>query len=127
MINDKENFHQKVLFDGIRYGGCMPTDIDAALEFGGKVLVLYELKYGNARVPKGQMLLLKRLVDAWAKDGKQAVLFICRHNTPSKKDILLKESIVTDIYYNGRTVKATKPKTAEQQTMDFLRFTEVIA
>ena len=126
IIQDPKNFHQKVLFGGIKYGKCMPTDIDAAMEFGGKALVLYELKYGDAPVPKGQMMLLQRLVDAWATDGRQAVLFICRHKTPSGKDIELRKAKVTEVYYNGRMRKPAQIKTAEEQTKDFLRFAEVV-
>lgn len=126
IIQDPKNFHQKVLFGGMKYGKCMPTDIDAAMEFGGKALILYELKYGNAPVPKGQMLLLQRIIDAWQQDGKQAVLFICRHKTPSGQDIELRNSIVTDVYYQGQMRKPQKQKTAEEQTMSFLRFAEVV-
>lgn len=126
IIQDPKNFHQKILFGGIKYGACMPTDIDAAMEFGGKALVLYEVKYGEAPVPKGQMLLLQRIIDAWAEDGKQAVLFICRHKTPSGQDIELRNTIVSEVYYDGQ-LKKIKPKKADQATTDFLRFADVVA
>ena len=126
IIQDPKNFHQKVLFGGMKYGKCMPTDIDAAMEFGGKALVLYELKYGDAQVPKGQLLLLKRIIDAWATDGKQAVLFICRHQTPSGQDIELRKTLVTEVYYQGELRRPPKPKTADIYTNDFLRFAEVV-
>jgi len=126
IIQNQKNFHQKVLFEGIRYGKCMPTDIDAAMEFDNKALILYELKYGEAQVPRGQMLLLQRIIDAWQQDGRQAVLFICRHDTPSGQDIELRKAKVTDVYYNGQLIHKKKPKTAEEQTRDFLKFVDVI-
>lgn len=124
VIQNQTNFHQKVLFEGVRFGKCMPTDIDAAMEFGGKTLILYELKHGNAEVPQGQMLLLTRIIDAWAKDGRQAVLFVCRHRTESGEDILLRNALVTEVYYNKRMTKVRQPKTAWKQTQDFLRFAQ---
>jgi len=126
-IFNQKNFHQRVLFGGMKFGKCMPTDIDAALEFGGKTLVLYELKYGDAPVPHGQLLLLQRIVDAWATDGKQAVLFICRHTTKSDRDVMLTDAIVSDVYYQGKMKKPKGKKTAKQATDDFLRFADVIA
>ena len=126
-IFDQKNFHQRVLYGGMKFGKCMPTDIDAALEFGGKTLILYELKYGDAQIPKGQLLLLQRIVDAWSTDGKQAVLFICRHKTPSEQDVMLTDAIVSEVYYQGKMKKPKGNKTAKQLTDDFLRFAEVIA
>jgi len=119
VIQDQEHFHQKILFDGIQYGKCMPTDIDAAMEFGGKVLILYEVKYGSARVPYGQSLLLQRLADAW--DG-EAVLFVCRHKEHG--DIHLRETLVTDVYYKGRWHKEKVVKNARDRTREFIEYCE---
>lgn len=103
----------------MEYGSCSPTDIDAALEFGGKVLILYELKYGTAKIQRGQMLLLTRIVDSW--DGDSA-LFICRHNTPTGTDVLLKDCEVTEVYYKGKLKKPKERKTADELTKDFLKY-----
>lgn len=124
IIQDPKNFHQKVLYGGMKFGKCMPTDVDAMMEFDGKLLLVYELKYGDARIPFGQNLLLTRLVDAWQKDGTEAVLFLCRHMTPSGKDIQLSTSSVTSVYYKGRWIPQKIVKQAKQMTEDVISWAE---
>lgn len=126
VIQDQEKFHRRILFDGIRFGKCMPTDIDAALEFGNKVLILYEVKYGKARVPYGQSLILQRLIDAWATDGKQAVLFICWHTDDSAEDVHLKDTFVTSVYYKGKWHQEKVVKNALDRTREFLDYCETV-
>ena len=121
VIQDQGQFHRRILFDGIRFGKCMPTDIDAALEFGNKVLILYEVKYGKARVPYGQSLILQRLIDAW--DG-EAVLFICRHTDDSTEDVHLKDTFVTSVYYKGKWHQEKVVKNALDRTKEFLDYCE---
>ena len=98
----------------------MPTDIDAVMEFKNKVLVFWELKYGDAEIPEGQKLLYERIVDAWAQDGKEAVLFLCSHMTPSGEDIQLQNSMVTRTYYEGKWASEMGLKTAKERAEDFL-------
>jgi len=121
VIQNQEQFHRRILFDGIRFGKCMPTDIDAALEFGGKVLILYEVKYGNAPIPYGQRLLLTRIVDAWAGE---AVLFICRHRDDGTEDVHLKDTYVTSVYYKGRMHEEKVIRNTKERTREFLKYCE---
>ena len=121
VIQDQEQFHRRILFDQIRFGKCMPTDIDAAMEFGNKVLILYEVKYGSAKVPYGQSLILQRLVDAW---NGEAVLFICRHHMGGNEDVHLKDTLVTEIYYKGKYHKEKVVKNALDRTREFLDYCE---
>jgi hypothetical protein len=51
-------------FSGLRYGRITPTDIDAYMEFGGRLFIFVEAKFGGAALPRGQMLAMERLVDA---------------------------------------------------------------
>lgn len=51
-------------FSGLRFGNITPTDIDGFLEFGDRLFVFIEAKFGGAAVPRGQMLAIERLVDA---------------------------------------------------------------
>lgn len=124
IIQDPKNFHQKVLFGGMKFGRCMPTDIDAMMEFDGKLLIIFELKYGDAQIPFGQNLILTRLADAWQRDGGEAVLFLCRHLTQSGKDIQLATSNVTDVYYRGQWKPQKIVKQAKQMTEDVIRWAE---
>lgn len=124
IIQDTNNFHQKVLYGGMKYGKCMPTDIDAAMEFDGKLLIIFEIKYGDASIPLGQNLILTRLVDVWQQDGREAVLFLCRHMTPNTEDIQLAETSVTDVYYKGRWIPQKIVKRTKQMTEDTIRWAE---
>lgn len=124
IIQDQQHFHQKVIFSGMRWGKRMPTDIDAVMEFGDKVLVFWELKYGDAQIPKGQELLYKRIADAWTKDGKEAVLFLCSHMTPSDEDIQLHDTVVTKTYYRGKWYTEKVVKRTKERTDEFLRWCE---
>lgn len=124
IIQDTNNFHQKVLFGGMKYGKCMPTDIDAVMEFDNKLLIIFELKYGDAPIPTGQNILLTRLVDAWQQDGREAVLFLCRHMTPNTEDIQLANTSVTDVYYKGRWVRQKIVKRAKERTDEVIRWAE---
>lgn len=124
IIQNQQNFHQKVIFNGMQWGKRMPTDIDAVMEFKNKVLVFWELKYGDAEIPEGQRLLYERIADAWAKDGKEAVLFLCSHMTPSCEDIQLQNAMVTKFYYKGDWREVKEVKTAKERTDDFLCYCE---
>lgn len=45
-IRDATRATQLVLFDGLRFGrSIVPTDIDGLVEFGGKLFIVFELKY----------------------------------------------------------------------------------
>ena len=52
------------------------------------------------------------MVDAIQQSGRTAVLFICRHNIEDPaQPILLRDTIVTEAYYNGGWENLT-PRTA---------------
>lgn len=51
-------------FSGLRYGRITPTDLDAYMEFGDRLFVFIEAKFGGASMPRGQRMALERLVDA---------------------------------------------------------------
>ena len=122
IIQDRENFHQKVLYGGMRYGKCMPTDIDAMMEFNNKVCIMWELKYGSAPIPYGQKTLMERNADKWNQCGDIGIVFRCSHMTPSDRDISLADSIVTDTYYNGTWHREKIAKRVKDRTDEFLRW-----
>lgn len=76
------NFHlanQPRDFSGLRYGNITPTDIDALMEFGGKLFVLIEAKLPNAPLPHGQRQAIERLIDAISRGGCPAIGIVCEH------------------------------------------------
>lgn len=74
-------------FSGLRYGKITPTDIDAFLEFGDRLFVFVEGKFGEARPPYGQMLAIAKLVDAIHQPPRRyAVAFIASHNSHGDVD-----------------------------------------
>lgn len=69
-------------FSGLRYGRITPTDIDAYMEFGGRLFVFVEAKYGGALLPYGQQLAIERLVDAIHNPPhRYAVAMVVSHDT----------------------------------------------
>lgn len=69
-------------FSGLRYGRITPTDIDAYMEFGGRLFIFIEGKFGGASLPRGQMLALERLVDAMhLPPQRYAALIVAQHET----------------------------------------------
>ena len=66
-------------FSGLRYGKITPTDIDAVLDFGGRLFVFIEAKLVGAALPRGQELALERLTDCYADKGMFALCIVCEH------------------------------------------------
>jgi hypothetical protein len=82
MIRNREYAAQLKRFDGLRWGSISPTDIDLYVEFGNRLMVLGECKYGHAPVPTGQRVGLERLVDAATlAPHRYAALLILHHDT----------------------------------------------
>jgi hypothetical protein len=57
-----------------------PTDVDAVLDFDGRFFVFIETKFGDAALPVGQELALKRLVNAVEDSGLEACLIVASHS-----------------------------------------------
>lgn len=79
-IRNREFATQIRDFSGLRYGKITPTDIDGFLDFGNKLFVFIESKYGTGRLPYGQRLALERLCDAChCPPLRVSILLIGRH------------------------------------------------
>jgi len=107
-IRNRSQKAQLVDFGGLRWGKIMPTDLDAYIDFGGRLFVFIEAKYGGAPMSYGQRLALERLCDAChsPSSGRSAVAFICSHQ--SAGDIDLAKAVVTQYRWEG---KWKKPRT----------------
>lgn len=54
------------------------------MEFGDRIFVFIELKYGGGEVRGGQRLAFERLVDAVAATGRHAIFIVARHGIAGK-------------------------------------------
>lgn len=110
---------QVISFKGMKYGKITPTDIDALIEFHGKAMILYEVKYNGAEVnlKGGQWKALKELADMGDRDGKCSILIVCDHyvaNTDESPN--LAECKVRWIYYKGKRYRYRNEKTVKEIT-----------
>lgn len=106
IIQNRE-FKQKIAdFSGLRFGKITPTDLDAFMDFGNRLFVFVEAKYGSSQLPYGQQLALERLCDACNEPPiRYAVAFIVSHK--SEGDIDFANTTVTKYRWNGKWIKPT--------------------
>lgn len=64
LIRNRTQIQQIKDFSGLQWGKITPTDIDAMVEFNGKLFVLIECKYGTSEIGVGQRLALMRAAAA---------------------------------------------------------------
>ena len=102
-IQFRQRRKQLIDFSGLRFGNITPTDCDALIEYHGKAFFFIEFKLRNADVPFGQMLALKRLVDALERAGKYAVLIIAEHTVDNPVDDIDAATCTVRKYYNYRS------------------------
>lgn len=100
-IQNEEYAKRIINFGGLRYGNITPTDIDGVIEYHDTHIVFFEFKYGEAPLPYGQRVALERIVNNCANAGKQAILCVCRHNTPQGQQIDAANTPVSDVYVGG--------------------------
>lgn len=79
-IRNIERKQQINNFKNIRYGNITPTDIDGIIEYKDKGYVVFEIKYRDTELPRGQRLAIQRLVTDVGKANKKALAIIAEHN-----------------------------------------------
>lgn len=122
IIQNRARARQIIDFSGLRYGNITPTDIDGFFERANEAFVFYEMKYGNAKMPRGQRVALERLVDIVRAANKKAVLFLCRHDVEdTSKDVDASKAIVVGVYFNGEWHDG-KGKTLKEYSDAFMRW-----
>lgn len=107
-------------FSGLRWGRITPTDIDAFVEFSGRLFVIVEGKFKGSRFGGGQRIALERLCDAVHRpsDGRYAVMFVVEHDGTDKYDY--SRAMVTEYRWKGAARKPEKPITLFE-AIDFMR------
>jgi hypothetical protein len=79
-----------------------PTDIDGLIEYNDSEYVLFEIKYKNSEVPKGQKLALERMVNDFRKLGKEAIAIVCEHDTKDpEKPVIAADCRVREVLTSG--------------------------
>ena len=122
----KIHFRNRVLqlrdFSGIRYNNITPTDLDFAIEYHDKKIIIGELKYDDAKLPEGQRLLLERFVNDFTMAGKSSIAFVGKHYVSDcTQDIIVAEVIVDEVYYKGEWKPNTKKCTVKRLCDWFLK------
>lgn len=122
-IRNADKARQLADFSGLAFGNIYPTDVDGYIEYKNIACILYELKYRDAEMPRGQQVALERMVDNARTAGKDAVLFLCSHDAPVGEAIDVADSKVKQIYYCGKW-HPTDGTTARQWTEKFLKWSD---
>ena len=112
-IDFADRFRQPLLFEGMNIGKMYPTDIDAMTEYHDRLYIFMEVKYEDTPTNYGQLTALQRTANALQETGRDAIVLICRHSVEDRtKPVLLKDTIVSNIYFKGEWYDADMPMTA---------------
>lgn len=101
-IQFRDRRKQIVDFSEVRFGNITPTDCDGIIEYHNKAYILFEIKYHDATVPKGQLLALTRAVDDFKKANKQALLVIAEHDVDNTDEDIKADKCSVRKWYNGQ-------------------------
>jgi len=116
-LRNKDFARQLRDFTGLTFGKISPTDIDAFLDFGGKLFVFIEGKHGTAMPPFGQKLALERIVNACQAGGVETLLLLASHDT--KGDVDYASLPVTRLFHKGKWRPPHKAITVRQAIDEF--------
>lgn len=100
-------FKQVHDYSALAYNKITPTDLDGFVEFGNRLFIFFELKHGDAQMPRGQELALVRLCDAI--QHAPAYLLIASHTHSADEDINAAQAIVTRYRTGGRWSQPAQP------------------
>lgn len=76
VIYNRDKKRRLMTFEGLQFGNITPTDIDAFIDFGGKVYVVIEAKGVGVPVPTGQRIALERLLHKLGEPPSKAIVVI---------------------------------------------------
>lgn len=115
-IRNKQLAEQIRDFTGLKFGNITPTDIDGLIEYKNKYFIFIETKYKDCEMPEGQSLALTRLCDSL---NKPSILFITEHDHIYSEPIDFANTIVRDIYIDGKFIK---PKNGNLKLRDAIEY-----
>ena len=104
MLIRNDTFLQQIKdFSGLKFDSISPTDIDGFLDFGNKLFVFIETKFGDSQLQYGQRLALERLCDATHNPpSRNSIVLITRHDTQAGEKIDLAESVVLQYRFDKK-------------------------
>ena len=107
LIKYRDRFNQPIVYNGLQDGVISPTDIDFCFEVDNMFLLLGECKVEGKALTTGQRLVIERIIDSWTNSGynKKAIGYFVTHNVDPSKDIVLADTHVESVYYNGQWSK----------------------
>lgn len=127
-IQNPKRMKQLIDFSGLELdGGIYPTDIDGLIECHNSEYIIIEVKHGNANIPYGQKLALRRMVDDFTKAGKRAMAIVCEHKVDdTNKPVIAAHCKVREIYYGGERQwrPPDNPMNVRQAVDSFRKFTK---
>jgi len=101
-IRDEDLVKQIKLFKGLLWGKISPTDIDVFLEFGDKLYIFIELKYGESILGWGQQKAFERICDTCATKDRVSIFLLANHWCEKDEKIVVKDCIVQKYRLNGK-------------------------
>lgn len=107
LIKYRDRFNQPIVYNGLQDGVISPTDIDFCFEVDNMFLLIGECKVEGKALTTGQRLVIERIIDSWTNSGynKKAIGYFVTHNVDPLKDIVLADTDVESVYYNGQWSK----------------------
>jgi hypothetical protein len=102
LIRNRDKAAQLLAFDGMTYGRCRPTDIDASMDWQQRTFIFVEIKTEGVALTVGQRIHLEGLVKAIKAGGKEAYAILACHQTRTKDDVHV-AICRTDRVFNGNT------------------------
>lgn len=103
--NHRRMGKQLLRFDGISYGNVTPMDIDGFIEWHDKKRVMLEIKLQNVPILTGERLALERMVDDFARLGKESMAVIADHKVfDTNEDVIVRDCLVREIYHSRERI-----------------------
>lgn len=122
VIENRERKQQIADFSGLRFGNITPTDLDAFIDFGDRLFIFIEGKFGGAPVARGQMLAIERLCDACNMPPRRyAFAIIVDHHAPVGSDVDFANTAVRAYRMNGSWQQPMNSKTTLLEAINRLR------
>ena len=109
VIKSEVFFHQKILFEGLRWGTITPTDIDLAIDFKNRLFIYVEFKHmTDTTVNIGQQLILERMCD---NSEAPSYAMIAVHDTDIGSDVIAWKAEIIKCYYRHNWKDIDNPVT----------------
>src|SRR3990167_1813816 len=120
IIRNRKYISRVKNFSGLLYGKICPADIDGFIDFGDKIFIFIEGKYGTAPLPYGQRLALSRLADAAASPIRKCLIIITDY-TSDEGDIDYATCHIREVRVDKQWKKVNKTMTAKEGIDYFLK------